>query len=603
MEPPVEGGVPIATTPLPGQSVEDKLALSDAENKHLRDEFNSQRAKMKELYLQKEEEIRITNQEKCQMHQELELMMKQLRDFELLTQSQKSEIESLQMLVQETVEESSNASNIEIRRLQVKCTELEQQINLLNRQSNASPDISLAPSALVQAVTKRIARRLGTDPNSQDSLEDSMKKAQEDADVLRSLVVPLEEEIVALKEKLREVDAQLQEASQANESRIKMSKTSDSMNLSKENLADAGCDMCANYEAQLVSEQAKSKENLEKAIKLEVSLKRALEELEREISLRRDTLAEWQTIREEVRSQTESMVARLASAEKQLASEKIEMKNAHTVILDDVTRLTVDRETLQERLDSLQIENERLVGKYSACAAELQSEDINLPDNLPDLQEYALKLREELIIAVMGRERAQESEKTMTLLQKHAEHLKKHNDSLVGANNKLKNDLDKYSGEIEQINVLKEQARKLHVELNETNEKKKLAEERITELRTRVSSLQQDLDTSEGVQQDFVRLSQSLQVQLERIRGSDVEVRWQHDEDVEECSSCRAAFSASKKKQHCRHCGRIFCLPCLSHSVSSGPRGRPAHVCDVCYTLLVRDTAPYFSTEVPHTPD
>lgn len=105
--------------------------------------------------------------------------------------------------------------------------------------------------------------------------------------------------------------------------------------------------------------------------------------MERETSLRRDTLAEWQTIREEVRSQTESMVDRLASAEKQLISEKIDMKDAHTAILDDVTQLTVDRETLQERLDSLQIENERLMGKYSACAAELQSEDINLPDNLP----------------------------------------------------------------------------------------------------------------------------------------------------------------------------------------------------------------------------
>lgn len=39
-------------------------------------------------------------------------------------------------------------------------------------------------------------------------------KAQEDADVLRSLVVPLEEEIVALKDKLRETDAKLQQANE-----------------------------------------------------------------------------------------------------------------------------------------------------------------------------------------------------------------------------------------------------------------------------------------------------------------------------------------------------------------------------------------------------
>lgn len=62
-------------------------------------------------------------------------------------------------------------------------------------------------------------------------------------------------------------------------------------------------------------------------------------------------MAEWQTIREEVRTQTESIMNRLETAETQLANERIEMRNSHTMILDDVTRLTVDRETLQERLD------------------------------------------------------------------------------------------------------------------------------------------------------------------------------------------------------------------------------------------------------------
>ncbi|KAJ9599673.1 hypothetical protein L9F63_026479, partial [Diploptera punctata] len=40
-------------------------------------------------------------------------------------------------------------------------------------------------------------------------LEVSIYRAQEDAEVLRSLVIPLEEEIQALKEKLRYTDQQL----------------------------------------------------------------------------------------------------------------------------------------------------------------------------------------------------------------------------------------------------------------------------------------------------------------------------------------------------------------------------------------------------------
>jgi hypothetical protein len=73
-------------------------------------------------------------------------------------------------------------------------------------------------------------------------------------------------------------------------------------------------------------------------------------------------------------------------------------------------------------------------------------------------------------------------------------------------------------------------------------------EEQVAEIKSRVGSLQQELDNSEAVQKDFVRLSQSLQVQLERIREADTQVRWQHDEDVEECQGCRTGFSFTRSK-------------------------------------------------------
>lgn len=68
------------------------------------------------------------------------------------------------------------------------------------------------------------------------------------------------------------------------------------------------------------------------------------------------------------------------------------------------------------------------------------------------------------------------------------------------------------------------------------------------DLRQRVASLQQELDNSEAVQKDFVRLSQSLQVELEKIRAEDTQVRWQHEEDIEECPACRHGFNVTKRK-------------------------------------------------------
>lgn len=88
------------------------------------------------------------------------------------------------------------------------------------------------------------------------------------------------------------------------------------------------------------------------------------------------------------------------------------------------------------------------------------------------------------------------------------------------------------------------------------------------ELRGKMSVLQQELMTSEAVQKDFVRLSQSLQVipsdrlngtnhlnvvlafqmELEKIRAADTAVRWQDDEDVDSCPSCKNNFTVTRRK-------------------------------------------------------
>ena len=93
-----------------------------------------------------------------------------------------------------------------------------------------------------------------------------------------------------------------------------------------------------------------------------------------------------------------------------------------------------------------------------------------------------------------------------------------------------------------------EQLEQLEKQLKDITKEKNDASTTIAELRQRVASLQQVLDTSGEVQKDFVRLSQSLQVQLEKIRESGSEVRWQHEEDVDECPTCHSAFTISKKK-------------------------------------------------------
>ena len=48
-------------------------------------------------------------------------------------------------------------------------------------------------------------------PDEEKDLDDSMAKASQDAEVLKSIILPLEEQIVALKGELRETDSLMQE--------------------------------------------------------------------------------------------------------------------------------------------------------------------------------------------------------------------------------------------------------------------------------------------------------------------------------------------------------------------------------------------------------
>ena len=45
-----------------------------------------------------------------------------------------------------------------------------------------------------------------------------------------------------------------------------------------------------------------------------------------------------------------------------------------------------------------------------------------------------------------------------------------------------------------------------------------------------------------------IYLCRHSQIQLEKIRDAEHEVRWQHEEDVDECTSCKLPFSVTRRK-------------------------------------------------------
>ena len=126
----------------------------------------------------------------------------------------------MQILLSEATQDSQ--SNV-IDHLKKKYSEVKSenqdlrvQLNLLETGGGAqgSSRQTVDTSESLLGVTKTLAKRVRSSVQTvipERGLDENMARAKEGAEVLREIVMPLEEQIVALKGKLRETDSLLQE--------------------------------------------------------------------------------------------------------------------------------------------------------------------------------------------------------------------------------------------------------------------------------------------------------------------------------------------------------------------------------------------------------
>lgn len=599
-----------------------------SENQKSSEEFGIQRGKMKDLFLQKEDELKKLHDEVKKLRDERDDARSQATvitiNYESRLEEEKaryeSELSALNSLVNATFEEASRYDK-EIRDLKTRNAELESELKLagssgtgggaagLTGGAGGAESVLSAPGAMLSTFARKVYHQLGSvdlpHQGNSENLEESMRKAKEDAEVLRSLVVPLEEEISALKNKLRETDDQLQKYKMKErrglEERFSSKSSEDLEGVS--DVASTPCEMCLNYERELVETQSRVTE-LEREISI---MNRLKEELKKESVFRKQMEEKWSESKEQHKQEVTELQGKLEANETGLNELKKTYIRAKEEINKQFFRLTEERRATHEKLERLQLENENLVGKYNRHSQSLQNEEINLPNTVEALQEMWLRQREDLIKARVGLEHSEETVKTLECLcsaseEKQAE-IASRLVKMESERRKLEHELARYQSRIEQLER-HEQERLKEIEeqkslINMLKSEKRKLEDSENELRSRLISLQTGLENGEAVQKDFVRLSQSLQKELERLRVQNNVLRWEHEEDVSECRGCEQPFKSTKGKMNCRHCGRIFCNSCLSHKVYTGRSQRESRVCQVCHTLLDSETAPYFSTGPP----
>ncbi|PAA87113.1 hypothetical protein BOX15_Mlig027921g1 [Macrostomum lignano] len=382
--------------------------------------------------------------------------------------------------------------------------------------------------------------------------------------------------------------------------------------------ASAGCELCRNYEAQLQTAQAAERERAEEATRLSTAL-RAETARTAELSAgladaeaRAGEAAErWREQADEFARQTDELRACLDQLESQRLSE------FRAEVRAELARLLEDRTALQSELQQLERwYNHLLESRDGRTAQQMRDELIDLPDNLDDAQVLALQLREDLITARANLEHVrqrggdqlafvkQQLEEEVAMRRQLQAQLQSESDRLKSVQSELQAAAASRRELEDRLQRQREEAAEAEAALRSAEAELKArlgrSECEAAELKNRAAFLQVELQNAMSVQKDFVELSQSLQVQLEGLRQQDTaEVRWQFPEDAAACHSCQRKFAASAKPRRCLHCVRLFCQACTDKTVPAGPCRRPANVCSVCHTMLVKDAAPYFSDKAP----
>ncbi|KAM7345152.1 rab GTPase-binding effector protein rabaptin-5 isoform 2-T2 [Cochliomyia hominivorax] len=518
----------------------------------------------------------------------------------------------------ETIEESAICKS-ELEHLKEEAMRYRQMNeNLMQQQqqtiSNSSQELtSLAPQVLSQ-VKKTLVKKLGVDTTSsvlgssycqENSTEENKNKidckyTHEDSEVLSSIVTQLHEEMKALKDKLREADEKLR--AQQNE------ETDSSVNII--------CSNCANLQERIEELKSNGDKKQEENDSLRKQLDESVKDLEKEAVLRAGLENQWQEKREAHKNEVHILREQVTANEQQLLELQQQFLETKDEVMRQLQRVSDEREKVNKHLEILQADNDFLSGRYLATAEEIENQYINLPNTIEELHEVILRQQNELIQARLGCDF--EKNRCVTSLDE----IKILRDQLEASNNERIQNKKKYQTEIKSLQdritqhlvtlqnyksaksalerketELNRQLSQLRVEIIELQEQNEKLSRSYADAKAKIKNLQDDLATSEQVQKDFVQLSQTLQMNLEHLRHADTEVRWQDDDDVANCPACNNHFTVTVRKLHCRHCGHIYCDKCLTKTVPSGPRKRPARVCDICHTLLTPNIAPYFSQE------
>uniref|UniRef100_A0A671Q776 Rab GTPase-binding effector protein 1 n=1 Tax=Sinocyclocheilus anshuiensis TaxID=1608454 RepID=A0A671Q776_9TELE len=290
------------------------------------------------------------------------------------------------------------------------------------------------------------------------------------------------------------------------------------------------CDMCSNYEKQLQVIQGQEAETRDQVKKLQAMLRQANDQLERMMNERQELEDSVKQANEETTAKISVLKQKVQESESLISALQQAFSQAKRNTQEQMAVLLQSREQVTEELNRLQRDNESLQGKHRFHMTLQQQEDFHMPTTVQELQKLVLQYREDIISAHTAAEHLEEKLKAEILFLKEqiqAEQCLKENleDTLQLEIEGCKEEIGEWIADLEsslaEKSQMLESVQGLKNRLEEQLKDTLGSKTQVFEEKDKAQRLQTELDVSEQVQRDFVKLSQTLQVQLERIRQAD----------------------------------------------------------------------------------
>lgn len=222
--------------------------------------------------------------------------------------------------------------------------------------------------------------------------------------MMHSIVEQLQEEMKALKVKLREQDEQLQARLTVRKEETSVQDASAMHKSTSMDVAESGCEACSLAEKVSEERNAQIKKQQKQVDLLQRQLAESRETMAKEAALRKELEDQWQEKREAHKSEVQSLREQAKTNEQRLLDMQQKFLETKDEVMKQIQRVTDDRERVNKQLETLQADNDFLSGRYLATSEEIENQYINLPNTVVELQELILRQQNELIQARLSSE-------------------------------------------------------------------------------------------------------------------------------------------------------------------------------------------------------